>query len=88
MVEEAFTNIVWFSPFFLLQYVWEYLHKFLDYNILREALMAELYSILKQESKYFDKSYETQEAYNNALKVSTTVYVGNLSFFTTQDSLR
>ena len=50
--------------------------------------MAELYSILKQESKYFDKSYETQEAYNNALKVSTTVYVGNLSFFTTQDSLR
>ena len=50
--------------------------------------MAQLYSILKQESKYFDKAYETQEAYNNALKISTTVYVGNLSFFTTQDSLR
>lgn len=50
--------------------------------------MAELYSILKQESKYFDKSYGTQEAYNNALRQSSTVYVGNLSFFTTQDSLR
>ena len=50
--------------------------------------MAELYSILKQESKYFDKSYDTQEAYNKALQASTTVYVGNLSFFTTQDSIR
>ena len=49
--------------------------------------MAELYSILKQESKYFDKTYGTQEAYNQALKISTTVYVGNLSFYSTQDSI-
>ena len=38
--------------------------------------------------KYYDKkNYNTQEEYNKALKISTTVYVGNLSFFTTQDSL-
>lgn len=50
--------------------------------------MAELYKILEPEMKYYDKkNYNTQEEYNKALKISTTVYVGNLSFFTTQDSL-
>ena len=50
--------------------------------------MAELYEILRPESKYFDrKHYDTQEAYNQALRVSTTVYVGNLSFYTAQDSI-
>lgn len=50
--------------------------------------MAELYTILEPEMKYYDKkNYNTQEEYNKALKISTTVYVGNLSFFTTQDSL-
>jgi len=51
--------------------------------------MADLYTILKPENTYFDrKNYESQEDYNNALDVTTTVYVGNLSFATTQDSVR
>lgn len=50
--------------------------------------MAELYSILKPESRYYDKhNYQSLEDYNRALRISTTVYVGNLSFFTTQDSI-
>jgi nuclear cap-binding protein subunit 2 len=51
--------------------------------------MAELYDILKPESTYYDrKNYDSQVSYNLALSTSSTVYVGNLSFFTTQDSIR
>jgi nuclear cap-binding protein subunit 2 len=52
-------------------------------------IMAELYSILKPENTYYDrKNYSSFEEYTAALNVSTTVYVGNLSFYTSQDSLR
>ena len=48
-----------------------------------------MYRILKPENTYYDrKSFPSQEAYNEALDKSTTVYVGNLSFYTTQDSIR
>ena len=51
--------------------------------------MAELYDILKPESKYYDKkNFESLEAYNASISTSSTVYVGNLSFYTTQDSIR
>jgi len=51
--------------------------------------MAELYDILKPESTYYDrKNYDSQVSYNLALSTSSTVYVGNLSFYTTQDSIR
>ena len=51
--------------------------------------MADLYNILKEESTYYDrKNYESQQEYNDALAISTTVYVGNLSFYTSQDSVR
>lgn len=57
--------------------------------------MAELYSILKPENTYYDrknvgvgKDYQNVGEYFAALDVSTTVYVGNLSFYTSQDSIR
>jgi nuclear cap-binding protein subunit 2 len=50
--------------------------------------MCELYNILKAENSYFDRLNYTQEEYNAALDASSTVYVGNLSFHTTQDSIR
>jgi len=51
--------------------------------------MAELYDIMKPENKYFDrKNYESQIDYNEALRTSSTVYIGNLSFYTTQDSIK
>lgn len=51
--------------------------------------MSELYDILKVENKYYDrKNYDSQEEYNAALATSSTVYVGNLSFYSTQDSIR
>lgn len=51
--------------------------------------MAELYDILKPENTYYDrKSYNNVEEYTAALESSTTVYVGNLSFYTSQDSIR
>ncbi len=51
--------------------------------------MSELYSILKSENTYYDrKNFTSLEEYTAALDVSTTVYVGNLSFYTTQDSIR
>lgn len=51
--------------------------------------MSELYDILKPETTYYDrKNYDSQASYNQALATSSTVYVGNLSFFTSQDSIR
>lgn len=51
--------------------------------------MCELYNILKQEKTYYDrKNYESLQDYKAAIAVSSTVYVGNLSFYSTQDSIR
>lgn len=51
--------------------------------------MAELYEIQKPEGKYYDrKNYNSLEEYNAALAISATVYVGNLSIYTTQDTIR
>ena len=51
--------------------------------------MAELYDILKPENTYYDrKNYSSIEEYSAALAVSCTVYVGNLSFYSSQDSIR
>lgn len=50
--------------------------------------MAELYEELKPKSKYFDKShYNSVEEYQKALETSSTVYVGNLSFYSSEDSI-
>lgn len=44
---------------------------------------------MKPESKYWDrKNYESLEEYNAALQISATVYVGNLSFYTQQSSVK
>ena len=49
--------------------------------------MSELYDILKPENTYYDrKNYDSQASYNQALATSSTVYVGNLSFFTTEET--
>lgn len=51
--------------------------------------MAELYDIMKEQSKYWDKkNYASLEAYNAALEMSATVYVGNLSFYTQQNAIK
>lgn len=51
--------------------------------------MAELYDIMKPESKYWDrKNYLSLEEYNAALAISSTVYVGNLSFYTNQGAIK
>lgn len=50
--------------------------------------MAELYQELKPKSKYYDKhNYSSKAEYEKALEVSNTVYVGNLSFYSSQDSI-
>ena len=50
--------------------------------------MAELYEQLKPKSKYYDRSsYASQEEYDKKLLDTCTVYVGNLSFYTSQDSI-
>lgn len=60
MIEMAFTNIAWIFDglglYFSQCKFWVYY--FCNYNT--RIIMAELYALLKQESKYFDKSYETQ----------------------------
>lgn len=39
-------------------------------------------------SQYRDRRFEgSQEAFEHALRTSTTVYVGNLSFFTTEEQI-
>lgn len=39
-------------------------------------------------SRYFDRKFPgTEEQYHEALRVSTTVYVGNLSFYTTEEQI-
>ena len=44
---------------------------------------------MKPESKYWDrKNYTCLEEYNAALQISATVYVGNLSFYTQQGSIK
>ena len=61
----------------------------IEFIIIDNITMADLYNILKPENTYFDrKNFESPEEYQAALEVSTTVYVGNLSFYTTQDSIR
>lgn len=51
--------------------------------------MAEFYELLKPKSKYYDKkNFNNQEEYDQAVKVSTTVYVGNLNYFCSQDSIK
>ena len=54
--------------------------------------MAELYDIMKPENKYWDRKNfpgpSGLEEYNAALDVSTTVYIGNLSFYTQQGSIK
>lgn len=50
--------------------------------------MADLYRELKPKSKYYDKhNYASKAEYEKALEVSSTVYVGNLSFFSSEDSI-
>lgn len=50
--------------------------------------MAELYEQLKPKSKYYDRAnYSSQEEYDKKLLDTCTVYVGNLSFYTSQDSI-
>jgi len=51
--------------------------------------MAELYDLVKPKSKYYDKiNFSTQEEYDQAVSISTTVYVGNLHKDTSQDSIK
>jgi nuclear cap-binding protein subunit 2 len=50
--------------------------------------MADLYEELKPKSKYYDRSnYASLAEYEEKLQDTTTVYIGNLSFFTSQDSI-
>ena len=49
---------------------------------------ADLYLDLEPQSQYFDlKSGLSEEAYKEKLRTSTTLYVGNLSFFTAESQL-
>lgn len=51
--------------------------------------MAEFYDLLKPKSKYYDKkNFNNQEEYDQAVKASTTVYVGNLNYHCSQDSIK
>jgi hypothetical protein len=51
--------------------------------------MSEYYELIKQKSKYYDKnSFSNQEEYDQAVNLSSTVYVGNLSYFCSQDSIK
>jgi hypothetical protein len=48
-------------------------------------MASELYEDLDPKSVYFDrKSGLNQDDYKERLKLSTTLYVGNLSFYTTE----
>eukprot|EP00746_Dinoflagellata_sp_MGD_P167424 gnl/MRDRNA2_/MRDRNA2_98023_c0_seq1.p1 gnl/MRDRNA2_/MRDRNA2_98023_c0~~gnl/MRDRNA2_/MRDRNA2_98023_c0_seq1.p1 ORF type:complete len:201 (+),score=39.14 gnl/MRDRNA2_/MRDRNA2_98023_c0_seq1:104-706(+) len=50
--------------------------------------MAHLYQELKPVTQYWDKkSGLSQKAWFDALKVSRTLYVGNLSFYTTEEQI-
>ncbi len=50
---------------------------------------ASLYQELESESLYFDRrSGLSQEEYKERLKNSTTLYVGNLSFYTNEQQLQ
>ena len=50
--------------------------------------MAQLYKELKPKSKYYDKhNFESKADYEKALEISSTVYVGNLSFYSSEDSI-
>lgn len=50
------------------------------------AAMSHLFKALEPKSSYVDRQFRgTFEEYQQALAVSTTIYVGNLSFFTTEE---
>ncbi|GAQ87496.1 RNA recognition motif domain containing protein [Klebsormidium nitens] len=50
--------------------------------------MARLYKSLEVLSAYRDRRFQgTQEEFEHALRTSTTVYVGNLTFFTTEEQI-
>jgi len=48
--------------------------------------MAHLYKALEPKATYADRQFRgTADEYSMALANSTTIYVGNLSFFTTEE---
>ena len=53
--------------------------------------MAELYKKLREASKYKDRQFlkggGTEDELKKLIAVSTTLYVGNLSFYTTEEQL-
>eukprot|EP00249_Psilotum_nudum_P017004 c26105_g1_i1 orf=385-1101(+) len=50
--------------------------------------MAHLFKNLNQLSQYRDRRFSgTQEEFEHALRTSVTVYIGNLSFYTTEEQI-
>lgn len=49
--------------------------------------MAHLYQELTPATQYFDKKTLTKAKWQEAIKVSRTLYVGNLSFYTTEEQI-
>jgi len=50
--------------------------------------MAHLYKALEPKSSYVDRQFRgSPDEYLHALSVSTTIYVGNISFFTTEEQI-
>lgn len=50
--------------------------------------MTEMFDFGWSERPYWDrKNWSSLEAYKEALKVSTTLYVGNLSFYTQESQI-
>mmetsp|Transcript_12131 Transcript_12131/g.26938 ORF Transcript_12131/g.26938 Transcript_12131/m.26938 type:complete len:250 (-) Transcript_12131:57-806(-) len=49
--------------------------------------MAHLYQELTPQTQYFDKKSFTKEKWLACIKVSRTLYVGNLSFYTTEEQI-
>lgn len=55
---------------------------------LRPETMASLFKDLSKISAYRDRRFQgTQEEFDEALLKSTTVYVGNMSFYTTEEQV-
>lgn len=49
--------------------------------------MAHLYSLGQQSTAYVDRKWGTEDEFKRALAASTTLYIGNLSFYTTEEQI-
>ncbi len=56
--------------------------------MIRRGVRAGVQQLDPVISQYRDRRFDgNQEAFEQALGVSTTIYVGNLSFFTTEEQI-